>query len=101
MSALFSVDVFAPIRITRIFLPYLRQQGSGHVIFITSIAGRAPSVGAALYSAAKHAVEGFASSLAIELAPLGIKVTAVAPGQFRTDFLNAMSIKKSRIAGLR
>lgn len=98
LSALFSVDVFAPIRITRVVLPYLRQQGSGHVIFITSIAGRAPSVGAALYSAAKHAVEGFASSLAIELAPLGIKVTAVAPGQFRTDFLNTMSIKKSRIA---
>ncbi len=98
MSTLFSVDVFAPIRITRVALPYLRQQGSGHIIFITSIAGRAPSVGAALYSSAKHAVEGFASSLAVELAPLGIKVTAVAPGQFRTDFLKPISLKKSRSA---
>ncbi|WP_411036921.1 SDR family NAD(P)-dependent oxidoreductase [Shinella sp. BYT-45] len=96
LTNLFAVDVFAPVRIVRAALPYLRSQRSGHIINITSIAGRAPSVGAALYSAAKHALEGFSASLAPEVAPLGIKVTAVAPGQFRTDFLAAGSIRMSR-----
>ncbi|TPJ18889.1 SDR family NAD(P)-dependent oxidoreductase [Mesorhizobium sp. B2-7-3] len=98
LRSLFEVNVFAPIRVARLFLPHLRRQRSGHIIFITSIAGRAPSLGAALYSAAKHAVEGFASSLAAEVAPTGIKVTAVAPGQFRTEFLSAASVRTSRAA---
>ncbi|MBZ9761809.1 SDR family NAD(P)-dependent oxidoreductase [Mesorhizobium sp. CA8] len=98
LRSLFEVNVFAPIRVARLFLPHLRRQWLGHIVFITSIAGRAPSLGAALYSAAKHAVEGFASSLAAEVAPTGIKVTAVAPGQFRTEFLSAASVRKSRAA---
>lgn len=95
LRRLFEVDVFAPIRIVRAALPRLRAQGSGHIVNITSIAGRAPGVGTALYSAAKAALEGFSASLAAELAPLGIKVTAVAPGAFRTDFLSDHSIRKS------
>ena len=98
LEKLFGVNVFGPIRITRSAIPYLRRQGSGHIIFITSIAGRAPSVGAALYSSAKHAIEGFAASLSAELAPLKIYVTAIAPGQFRTEFLSATSIQKSDAA---
>ncbi|MDS9469705.1 SDR family NAD(P)-dependent oxidoreductase [Paracoccus sp. MBLB3053] len=92
---LFEVDVFAPIRVARVALPYLRAQSSGHIINITSIAGRAPGPGIALYAAAKHAMEGFSISLAQEVAPLGIRVTAVAPGQFRTDFLADSSISIS------
>jgi NAD(P)-dependent dehydrogenase (short-subunit alcohol dehydrogenase family) len=92
---LFEVDVFAPIRIIRAALPHLRAQRSGHIVNITSIAGRAPLPGAALYSAAKHALEGLSASLAQEVRPLGIKVTAVAPGAFRTDFLTSHSIRKS------
>jgi NAD(P)-dependent dehydrogenase (short-subunit alcohol dehydrogenase family) len=92
---LFEVDVFAPIRIIRAALPYLRAQGSGHIINITSIAGRAPGAGSALYAAAKHALEGLSASLAQEVRPLGVKVTAVAPGAFRTDFLSSHSIRKS------
>lgn len=99
MARLFAVDVFAPVRIIRAALPYLRAQGSGHIINITSIAGRAPGVGSALYSAAKAALEGLSASLVHELTPLGIKVTAVAPGAFRTDFLSAHSIRKSAAAG--
>jgi NAD(P)-dependent dehydrogenase (short-subunit alcohol dehydrogenase family) len=95
---LFEVDVFAPIRVVRTALPYLRAQGSGHIVNITSIAGRAPGPGIALYAAAKHALEGFSASLAQELAPLGIRVTAVAPGQFRTDFLDQRSVRMSRPA---
>jgi len=92
---LFEVDVFAPIRIIRAALPYLRAQRSGHIVNITSIGGRAPGAGAALYAAAKYALEGLSASLAQELRPLGLKVTAVAPGAFRTDFLSAHSIRKS------
>jgi NAD(P)-dependent dehydrogenase (short-subunit alcohol dehydrogenase family) len=92
---LFDIDVFAPFRIIRAALPYLRAQRSGHIINITSIAGRAPGAGAALYAAAKYALEGLSASLALEVRPLGIKVTAVAPGAFRTDFLSSHSIRKS------
>jgi NAD(P)-dependent dehydrogenase (short-subunit alcohol dehydrogenase family) len=93
---LFEVDVFAPFRIVRAALPHLRAQRSGHIINITSIAGRAPGPGSALYAAAKYALEGLSASLAQEVRPFGVKVTAVAPGAFRTDFLSAHSIRKSR-----
>jgi NAD(P)-dependent dehydrogenase (short-subunit alcohol dehydrogenase family) len=92
---LFEVDLFAPFRIIRTALPYLREQRSGHIINVTSIAGRAPGPGSALYAAVKYALEGLSASLAQEVRPLGIKVTAVAPGAFRTDFLSAHSIRKS------
>jgi NAD(P)-dependent dehydrogenase (short-subunit alcohol dehydrogenase family) len=92
---LFEVDVFAPIRIIRAALPYLRAQRSGHIINVTSIAGHAPVPGSALYAAAKYALEGLSASLAQEVRPFGVKVTAVAPGAFRTDFLSSHSIRKS------
>ncbi|WP_158915186.1 SDR family NAD(P)-dependent oxidoreductase [Caulobacter sp. S45] len=92
---LFAVDVFGPFRLIRAALPRLRTQGSGHILNITSIAGRAPGAASGLYAAAKHALEGLSAGLAQELAPTGVKVTAVAPGAFRTDFLSAHSIRKS------
>ncbi|MFK3690782.1 SDR family NAD(P)-dependent oxidoreductase [Agrobacterium tumefaciens] len=95
VERLFAVDVFAPFRLIRAALPYLREQGSGHIVNVTSIAGRAPSTGSALYSSAKAALEGLSAALSLEVAPLGIKVTAVAPGAFRTDFLSNHSIRKS------
>jgi NAD(P)-dependent dehydrogenase (short-subunit alcohol dehydrogenase family) len=95
LTRIFAVDVFAPFRIIRTALPYLRAQGSGHIVNITSVAGRAPAAGYSLYAAVKFALEGLSTSLAQELAPFGIKVTAVAPGAFRTDFLSAHSIRKS------
>jgi NAD(P)-dependent dehydrogenase (short-subunit alcohol dehydrogenase family) len=95
MMRIFAVDVFAPFRIIRTALPYLRAQGSGHIVNITSVAGRAPAAGYSLYAAVKYALEGLSASLGQELAPFGIKVTAVAPGAFRTDFLSAHSIRKS------
>jgi NAD(P)-dependent dehydrogenase (short-subunit alcohol dehydrogenase family) len=98
MSHLFEVDVYAPIRVIRAALPHLRRQKSGHIINVTSIAGRAPSAGTALYAAAKSALEGLSAALALELAPLGIKVTAIAPGAFRTDFLKETSIRVSKTA---
>jgi NAD(P)-dependent dehydrogenase (short-subunit alcohol dehydrogenase family) len=92
---LFAVDVFGPIRLIRAALPRLRAQGSGHIINITSIAGRAPRAGSPLYATAKYALEGLSHSLADEVAEFGIKVTAVAPGAFRTDFLDPHSIRQA------
>ncbi len=95
VARLFEVNVFAPFRLIRAMLPHLRAQGSGHIVNITSIAGRAPMASSGLYAAAKSAMEGLSQSLANEVAPFGIKVTAVAPGGFRTDFLSAHSVRRS------
>jgi NAD(P)-dependent dehydrogenase (short-subunit alcohol dehydrogenase family) len=95
MARLFEVNVFGTFRVIRAALPKLRAQGRGHIINITSIAGRAPMAGSGLYAATKSAVEGLSQALAQEVGPLGIKVTVVAPGAFRTDFLSSHSIRKS------
>jgi NAD(P)-dependent dehydrogenase (short-subunit alcohol dehydrogenase family) len=71
---------------TKAVLPYFRERGSGHVIQISSIGGRVGPPGRAPYAAAKFGVEGFSESLAKEVGPLGIRVTIVEPGGFRTDF---------------
>ena len=94
-ARLFEVNVFGTFRVIRAALPKLRAQGRGHIINITSIAGRAPMAGSGLYAATKSAIEGLSQSLAQEVGPLGIKVTVVAPGAFRTDFLSPHSIRKS------
>ncbi len=95
VERLFEVNTFAPFRLIRAFLPYLRVQGSGHIVNVTSIAGRAPMASSALYAAAKAAVEGLTHALAQEVAPFGIRVTAVAPGAMRTDFLTDHSLRRS------
>jgi NAD(P)-dependent dehydrogenase (short-subunit alcohol dehydrogenase family) len=95
IERLFAVDVFGPFRLIRAALPRLRAQGGGHIVNITSVAGRAPGAGSALYGAAKAALEGISGSLAQELKPFGIKVTAIAPGALRTDALSPHSIRLS------
>lgn len=95
---LFDVNFHGTRRVVQAVLPYLRQQKSGHIVNITSIAGLAPSAGSGFYAAAKFAVEGLSQSLAQEVAPLGIKVTLVEPGAFRTDFLSEHSIRIKPLA---
>ena len=95
VERLFEVNVFGPFRLIRAALPRLRAQGSGHIVNITSIAGRAPMASSGAYAAAKSAMDGLSQSLSQEVGPLGIKVTAVAPGGFRTDFLSDHSIRRS------
>ena len=95
VARLFEVDLFGPFRLIRAALPQLRAQGSGHIVNVTSIAGRAPGAASGLYASAKYALEGLSAALAQEVAPLGLHVTAVAPGAFRTDFLSEHSIRKS------
>lgn len=95
IASVFDVNFFGPLELIQAALPFLRAQGSGHIINITSIAGRAPGMGAGIYAAAKHALEGLSKALAQEVAPQGIKVTTVAPGVFRTDFFTDHSIRTS------
>jgi NAD(P)-dependent dehydrogenase (short-subunit alcohol dehydrogenase family) len=79
-------NLYAPIEITRAVLPYMRRQGSGRILQISSIGGRVGNAGVSIYQAAKFGLSGFSEALAKEVAPLGIKVTAVEPAGFRTDW---------------
>ena len=88
----FQVNFFAVVRVVQQVLPFMRTQGSGHIINISSIAGFAPGMGWSMYCAAKFAVSGLSEALANDLKPLGIHVTNVMPGWFRTSFAKADSI---------
>ncbi|MGO4293098.1 oxidoreductase [Chitinophaga sp. RAB17] len=79
-------NLYAPIAITRAVLPYMRQQRSGRILQISSIGGRVGNFGLTMYQAAKFGLSGFTEALAKEVAPLGIFVTSVEPGGFRTDW---------------
>jgi NAD(P)-dependent dehydrogenase (short-subunit alcohol dehydrogenase family) len=86
IRAQFDANTFGLFAMTRAVLPGMRAKGGGHVINITSVAGLAGFPGSGYYSASKHAVEGFSDALLAEAGPLGIKVTCVEPGPFRTDW---------------
>lgn len=93
------VNLFGPVNVIRAAMPYLRSQGSGHVINISSNAGYVGFANAASYNAAKFALIGISEALAEEVKPFGIKVTVVAPGQFRTNFMDqgSMVFAKNKI----
>jgi len=82
-------NLYAPIEVTRAVLPYMRKQRSGHILQISSVGGRVGNAGLSMYQAAKFGLGGFSEALAKEVAPLGIKVTCVEPGGFRTDWAGA------------
>lgn len=92
---LFAVNFHGLRRVTQASLPHLRRQRAGHIINISSMAGLAANPGSAMYSAAKFAVEGLSCGLAKEIAPLGLNLTLIEPGAFRTDFLSTNSIRRS------
>jgi NAD(P)-dependent dehydrogenase (short-subunit alcohol dehydrogenase family) len=79
-------NLFGVVNVTKAALPVLRAQGHGHIIQVSSVGGRVPTPGMSAYQAAKFAVGGFSEVLALEVAPLGIKVTVLEPGGMRTDW---------------
>ena len=89
----FDVNFFGVLKVTRAVLPTMRRQRGGLIINISSYVGVQGFMGATLYCASKFAVEGFSEGLAQELATFGIRVTLVEPGVFRTDFMDAASIR--------
>ncbi|WBV61873.1 oxidoreductase [Chryseobacterium camelliae] len=89
------VNLYAPIEVTRAVLPYMRKERSGHILQISSIGGRVGNAGLSIYQAAKFGLVGFSESLSKEIAPLGIKVTCIQPGGFRTEWAGpSMSFAK-------
>lgn len=95
--ATMDVNLFGSVNIIRNVMPYFRQQKSGHIINISSNAGYVGFEKAASYNAAKFALIGISEALAQEVKNFGIRVTAVAPGQFRTEFMNSINYVKNRI----
>lgn len=86
VRALFDTNVFAPVAMIKAVLPGMRMRRSGAIVNISSIGARICPPGSGYYSASKAALEGISGSLHKELKPLGISVTVVEPGGFRTDF---------------
>lgn len=94
---LFATNVFGLLNVTRAVLPHMRARRSGRVINISSIGGYQAYMGWGVYGSTKFAVEGISEALHQELAPLGIQVTVVEPGFFRTDFLDEQSLVKTAL----
>src|SRR3954471_18794316 len=85
-QALFDTNLFGSIRMTRTVLPKMREQGSGRIINISSVLGLVPAPFSALYSATKHAIEGYSESLDHEVREHGVRVLLVEPAYTRTSF---------------
>jgi NAD(P)-dependent dehydrogenase (short-subunit alcohol dehydrogenase family) len=85
LRALMDTNFFGALTVTRAALPQLRAQRGGAVVNISSLGGQLSMPGFGAYSASKFALEGASEALAAELAPFGVKVMIVEPGQFRTN----------------
>ncbi|MFM0513224.1 oxidoreductase [Paraburkholderia sp. RL17-373-BIF-A] len=92
----FDVNVFGAVAMIKAVLPVMRERRSGHIINITSMGGFITMPGIAYYCGSKFALEGITDALAKEVAGFGIKVTAVAPGSFRTDWAGRSMVRASR-----
>jgi short-subunit dehydrogenase len=98
---IFDVNVLALINVTKIVLPILRGQRSGHIINIGSVAGFTGAPGWSVYSATKAAVAALSEVLALDLKEFGVRVTVVEPSNFRTDFLagNSLTLTEVKLDG--
>jgi len=97
IRAQFETNVFGLIALTRQVLPGMRARRSGHIVNFSSIGGLVSFASTGYYHATKYAVEGLSESLAIEGAPLGIKVTLVEPGPFRTDWAGRSIVESKTV----
>jgi NADP-dependent 3-hydroxy acid dehydrogenase YdfG len=96
VRAAFAVNVEGTLSVSRAVLPSMRARKSGHVLNLSSVGGFASWPGWGIYCATKFMVEGISEAMQAELKPLGIKLTIIEPGPFRTDFLDASSLVRSR-----
>ena len=95
VEALYRTNVFGLLGVTRAMLPQMRRQRSGHILNFSSVGGYVSGAGFGVYCSTKFAVEGLSEALAEELRPLGIQVTIIEPGYFRTEFLESSSLSIS------
>jgi len=95
----FATIVFGAVRLMRAALPTFRAQRSGRIINISAAAAMANYAGFSIYGGAKYALEGISEALAAEVKPLGVKVSLVQPGPFRTDFISRSLEKTASVLG--
>jgi NAD(P)-dependent dehydrogenase (short-subunit alcohol dehydrogenase family) len=93
------LNLFGLLRVTRAVLPHFRHRRNGHIVNLSSIGGLVSTPGFGIYNATKFAVEGISEALAQEVGPLGIRVTIVEPGPFRTNFLDGSLAFTERTLG--
>lgn len=98
VRALFETNFFGALALTKAVLPRMRERRSGHIIYFSSIGGLAAFPGSGYYAATKFALEGLAEALAPEVEPLGVKVTLIEPGPFRTGMAARAEHAPSTIA---
>jgi NAD(P)-dependent dehydrogenase (short-subunit alcohol dehydrogenase family) len=91
-------NVFGALWVTQAALPYLREQGSGHILQVSSFGGVHAFPGLGLYHASKWALEGFSQSLAQEMRPFGIHVTLIEPTGYSTDWAFGSAVRAEPIA---
>ena len=93
---LYETNVFGLLTVTRAVLPHMRKRRAGHIMNLSSVGGYQSGPGFGVYCSTKFAVEGISEALHGELAPLGIAVTVIEPGYFRTEFLEASSVVETK-----
>jgi NAD(P)-dependent dehydrogenase (short-subunit alcohol dehydrogenase family) len=96
MRRQFDVNVFGAVAMIKAVLPFMRERRRGHIVNITSMAGYVGLAGIPYYAGSKFALEGISEVLANEVRGFGIKVTAVAPGSFRTDWAGRSMVRSPR-----
>jgi NAD(P)-dependent dehydrogenase (short-subunit alcohol dehydrogenase family) len=99
VRAQFEVNVFGAVSVIQAVLPGMRRRRAGHIVNITSMGGLTAFPGVGIYNASKFALEGISEALAKEVAPLGIKVTIVEPGSFRTDWAGRSMLHAEQTIG--
>jgi NAD(P)-dependent dehydrogenase (short-subunit alcohol dehydrogenase family) len=92
----FDANVFGAVAMIKAVLPGMRERRSGHIVNVTSMGGFITMPGISYYCGSKFALEGISEALAKEVAPLGVRVTALAPGQFRTDWAGRSMVRTAR-----
>jgi NAD(P)-dependent dehydrogenase (short-subunit alcohol dehydrogenase family) len=95
----FEVNVFGAVAVIQAVLPSMRRRRAGHILNITSMGGIITLPGLSYYHGSKFALEGISESLGKEVKDLGIKVTAVEPGGFRTDWAGRSTVRAERSIG--
>jgi NAD(P)-dependent dehydrogenase (short-subunit alcohol dehydrogenase family) len=99
MRRQFDVNVFGAVAMIKAVLPGMRRRRRGHIVNVTSMGGFVAMPGVAYYCGSKFALEGISEALGKEVNPLGIHVTALAPGRFRTDWAGRSMIRADRTIG--
>jgi NAD(P)-dependent dehydrogenase (short-subunit alcohol dehydrogenase family) len=92
----FEVNVFGAVSMMKVILPHMRGRREGRILDVTSMGGLMTMPDLSYYHGSKFALEGISSSLAKEVRPLGIYVTAVEPGMFRTDWAGRSMVRSGR-----